>query len=380
MKGYFRKRGTKWSFSIDIGRDPETGKRKQKTVSGFKTKKEAEKACAEMIAQIENGDYLEASKDTLGQFLEEWLKSAAKQTMRATTYDGYTRSIHHRIIPELGHIKLTDLKPIHVQKFYSKLVDEGMSAEYIRFLHSILRSALNTAVKWQLIQKSIMTSVEVPRLSRKEKQTWTLEQAQQFLEYAKQKGTRRYIVYLLAIYTGMRRGEIFGLRWKDIDFENGKISINQTLSWVSGQGHVFQEAKTKRSHRSISISDFVLEELKRHRLEQRKEKLRMGELYNDQDLVAASAYGKPMTPNGVVKYFKKLTIEADLPIMRFHDLRHTHATIMLKLGEHPKIVSERLGHSTIQMTLNLYSHVTPDMQKDASNRFEEAMNSAKKSL
>ncbi|MBN6187620.1 site-specific integrase [Aneurinibacillus sp. BA2021] len=224
-----------------------------------------------------------------------------------------------------------------------------------------------------------MASVEVPRLSRKEKQIWTLEQAQQFLAFAKEKGTRRYIVYLLAIYTGMRRGEIFGLRWKDIDLESKKISINQTLSWVSGQGLIFQEAKTKRSHRSISISDSVVQELKNHKLQQRKEKLQIGESYRDQDLVVASAYGNPMSPRGVTEHFKKLTVQADLPVIRFHDLRHTHATIMLKLGEHPKIVSERLGHSNIQMTLNLYSHVTPDMQKDASDRFEQAMNTLKKS-
>ncbi|MED0678736.1 site-specific integrase [Aneurinibacillus thermoaerophilus] len=380
MKGYFRKRGTKWSFTIDIGRDPETGKRKQKTVSGFKTKKEAEKACAEMIAQIENGDYIESSKDTLGHFLTEWLNTSAKQTMRTTTHDTYTRCVNHRINPELGHIKLSELKPMHVQKFYSKLLNEGVTGEYIRFLHAILRSALNTAVKWQLLQKNIMTNVQPPRLSRKEKATWTAEQARQFLAFAREKGTRRYIVYLLAIYTGMRRGEIFGLRWKDIDFENGKISINQTLSWVSGKGLIFQEAKTKRSHRSISISDFVIQELKNHKLQQRKEKLQMGEAYKDQDLVAASAYGNPMNPRGVTEYFRKLTIEAALPPIRFHDLRHTHATIMLRLGEHPKIVSERLGHSNIQMTLNLYSHVTPDMQKDASTRFEQAMQSIKNTL
>lgn len=146
--------------------------------------------------------------------------------MRATTYGSYVRCIRNRIAPELEHIKLNDVKPMHIQKFYSKLLEEEMSAEYIRFLHSIIRSALNTAVKWQLIQKNIMSSVEVPRLSRKEKSVWTLEQAQHFLKYAKEKGTRRYIVYLLAIYTGMRHGEIFGLRWKDVDFENGKISIN----------------------------------------------------------------------------------------------------------------------------------------------------------
>jgi integrase len=373
MKGYFRKRGTKWSFSVDIGRDAGTGKRKQKTVSGFKTKKEAEKSCAELISQIENGNYVENTKDTLSSFLNDWLEMKGKQTLKATTLDTYTRTINSRISPAIGKMKLFEIQPIHIQRFYSDLFEEGLSHEYVLLIHRILRSAFNTAYKWQLLQKNVMDHVEIPKVPKKEMKTWTLEQAQKFLSYVNETDAQYYIAYYLAIYTGMRRGEIFGLRWKSIDFDNYKISITQTLSWVSGKGLIFQDAKTRESHRSISISTSVVEELKIHQEEQNKQKLRLGAAYTDNDLVCPSSTGHPANTQIAVHYFKVYSERAGVPVIRFHDLRHTHATLLLKLGENPKVVSERLGHSTIQLTLDRYSHVLPDMQKEASSKFERAM-------
>jgi hypothetical protein len=174
MKGYFRKRGAKWSFTIDVGRDLETGKRKQKTVSGFRTKKEAEKACAEMIAQIENGEYIEPSNQKLGDFLQDWLENVAKQKFQITTLDNYRRAVNGRITPALGHIKMSDLKPGQIQKFYSQLAEEGLSARYITVIHAVLRSAISTAKKWDLIIKNIMDDVEPPKIRRRENKTWTL--------------------------------------------------------------------------------------------------------------------------------------------------------------------------------------------------------------
>lgn len=380
MKGYFRKRGSKWSFSIDVGRDPETGKRKQKTVSGFKTKKEAEKACAEMILQIEKGSFIQPSDQTISEFLQEWFESVAKQKFQVTTLDNYRRSINGRINPVLGHIKMSELKPVQIQKFYSQLATEGLSARYITVIHAILRSALSTAKKWELISKNVMDDVEAPKVRRRENKTWTLEEAKVFLLFAKDGLSYYYIAYMLAVYTGMRRGEVLGLRWSDVDFNSNKISIRQTLSYVSNQGLVFQEAKTSSSHRQISIPDYVIQELKRHKAIQNQFKLQLGSQYNDLDLVAAMETGAPIHPRNLTTHFNRTIKRANVSKIRFHDLRHTHATIMLQLGEHPKVVSERLGHSNIQMTMNVYSHVTPDMQKDAASRFEQAMNEHKKSI
>ena len=378
MKGYFHKRGSKWAFTIDVGKDPETGKRKQKAVSGFKTKKEAEKACAKLIMEIENGEYIEESKATFSEFITDWLQLVAKPTLRPTTYAGYESAVHSRLLPTFGHRKLLDIKPVHVMRFYSSLLDEGITEEFIQYLNSILKNSFRTAVKWELLKQNIMDKVEPPSRKRKQLRVWTLEEAISFLEAAKETRPHFYMTYLLAIFTGMRRGEILALRWKDCMLDEGKISVNKSLSFVKGQGIVCQETKTGSSNRVISISDMVVEELRKHRLQQQKMKLMLGEAYQDTDYVIAKETGKPVNPNYIFNHFKKLLGKVDVPPIRFHDLRHTHATIMLKLGEHPKVVSERLGHSSIQMTMNVYSHVTIDMQKESSDRFEQAFQAAKK--
>jgi integrase len=195
VKGYFRKRGSKWSFSVDIGRDPETGKRKQKTVSGFKTKKEAEKACAELIAQIENGEYFEESKIIFKDFIQEWLKIVAKPTLRTTTYTGYESAVNRRLIPAFGQCKLIDIKPVQIARFYTSLLEEGISEEFVQYLHSILKNSFTTAIKWGLLKNNIMDKVDRPRRKRKEMQVWTLEEATRFLEEAKK--SKPHFLYAL---------------------------------------------------------------------------------------------------------------------------------------------------------------------------------------
>lgn len=370
MKGYFRKRGTKWSFTIDVGRDPKTGKRKQKTKSGFNTKRDAQKACAELITQIENGQYVEISKDSISEFLIQWLENHAKQVLRPSTYDVHKWTIESQIIPAIGMLTLNKVTALDIQNFYNEKIKEGLSASYVRRMHSILHSSFEKAVKWGLIQKNIINAVDPPRKELKEIQTWDIQTVRLFL--SKIKGEYLRIVYVLALYTGMRKGEILGLRWKDIDFENKKISIRQTL-YRTREGIIFQEPKTKTSRRMISVPDYVIDELKSHRIQQNKWKLQLGEAFVDKNLVVTNPMGNPMDPRGVKRNMDKLMKEIDVPIIRFHDMRHTHATIMLQLGEHPKVVSERLGHSKVPVTLDIYSHVTPDMQKESADKFAIAI-------
>ncbi|WP_436711839.1 tyrosine-type recombinase/integrase [Brevibacillus formosus] len=363
---------------VDIGPDPLTGKRRQKTVSGFKTKKEAEKACAELITQIENGEYVNESKITFGEFILDWLHTVAKPTLRVTTQAGYRSAIHSRLIPAFGTYKMVDIKPVQIMRYYSSLLDEKVSEEYVQYLHSILKNSFNTAVKWGLIKNNIMQNVDQPKRKRKEMKVWNIDEANRFLEAVKNDKPYYYILYLLAIYTGMRRGEILALKWKDCMLDEGKISVSKTLSYVSGQGIVIQETKTGRSNRVISLSNSLIEELIRHRSIQQEDRRLFGDGYLDQDFIIAKNDGEPLNPHYVHNHFKKLVKKLEIPEIRFHDLRHTHATLMLKIGEHPKIVSERLGHSSIQMTLNVYSHVTFDMQKESAARFDQAMSSGKK--
>ncbi|MCC8434478.1 site-specific integrase [Brevibacillus sp. M2.1A] len=371
MKGYFRKRGSLWSFTVDIGRKGD-GSRNQKTKGGFKTKREAEQACAELITQLTKGDYLEPSKKTIQEAMEAWLQTILQSTLRISTYENYSKAILKRIIPALGNLKLKDVQVDQIQSFYLTLVKEGLSPEYIRYLHSILKSFFTYQVRLQNITKNVVALAVPPRIGRKEQRTWSINEAVRFLEVAKEENQTYYIVYLLALYTGLRRGEILSLRWKDCDLNQGKISVCHTLYYSNQQFH-FLEPKTSRSNRLVSIPDSVVEVLKSYRLEQELHKREMGSVYENYDLIAANEIGQPINPRSLTGHFRRMIQKASVPKIRFHDTRHTHATILLKLGEHVKIVSERLGHSNAAMTMNVYSHVTSDMQKEAARKFETAL-------
>jgi integrase len=370
MKGYFRRRGSSWSFTLDIGKDNE-GNRKQKTKGGFKTKKEAEQACAELIHQMTKEGYVEPSQSTLKDYLREWLHSTAKQTLKRNTFETYEIVMNTHLVPELGKMKLNQLKPSHIQNFYMQKIEEGLSPEYVRYMHTILNTSLNQAVKWQLISKNPVSLVQPPRLRSKEQQTWTIEEANQFLDATKEE--KLHLAYMLAIYTGMRMGEILGLRWKDCNLDSGMLSIQQTLVRTKEEGLIFQEPKTKGSKRVVAITEEVGALFKKHKAEQNKVKLLLGTAYQDHDLVICTKKGTPISPRNLQRHFARMVHKADVPKIRFHDTRHTHATIMLQLGEHPKVVSERLGHSRISITLDTYSHVIPHMQEDAAKKFSEAL-------
>ncbi|SFX78233.1 Site-specific recombinase XerD [Thermoactinomyces sp. DSM 45891] len=375
MKGYFRKRGVKWSFTIDLGKDPQ-GKRKQKSVSGFKTKKEAQKACAELIAQIENGGYKEPSKITLGEFITEYMENHVKHEVRPSTFQNQLGTTNQNIIPNLGSLQLQHMTPLIVQEFYTKMLNQGYKASYIRVVHAILSKALKRAFEWDMIPKNISSVLKPPRIPSRSIHVWDMETVNQFLSFTKDR--ELYIIYVLATYTGMRKGEILGLRWDDCDLKNGRVNVNQTLSLVNNK-LVFQDPKTKGSKRTIPLPEFALHCLKKHKLQQNQQKLQLGSAYQDHDLVISSNNGEPLPPYIVNYDFKKMLQKASLPKIRFHDLRHSHATILLKIGENPKVVSERLGHTTIGMTLDTYSHVLPDMQKSLADNFDTAMQSSKKS-
>lgn len=376
MKGSYFKRGKTWTYVVDIGKD-NTGKRKQKKKGGFKTKKEAEKACNELIAQVNKGEFIEPSRLTLKEFLHEWMETAAKQTLRITTLEAHDSSIRNHINPELGAIRLNQLMPIHIQKFYAKKLDEGLSPSSVLRIHSVLSSSLGQAVKWQLIPKNPVNQVARPKKNNNTVKTWTPDDVNHFLTYTK--GGYLHIAYLLAIYTGMRRGEILGLRWEDCDFEQGTLSIRQTLV-SSKKGLIFEDTKSIKSRRMIVVTDEVIEALKRHKRQQNKNKLLLGEAYQDHQLVVCTRKGTPMSPRNLNRHYSRMIKLTGVPKVRFHDLRHSHATIMLQLGEHPKVVSERLGHSGTNITMETYSHVLPSIQTNAAEKFSQALKNTRKSL
>lgn len=374
MKGYFRKRGENWSFTIDIGRDPLTGKRKQKTASGFKTKKEAERACNELIHQFNTGSLVDDKNFTLSEYLQEWLENTAKQRVRETTFTNYKRAVNSRIIPVLGSHKLKDLKPLHGQRFVKSLIDEGLSPAYIEYIFIVLKGSLEDAVRWELLFKNPFQHVEIPRPRKVVNSTWSIEETKRFLNRTKFENVIYYHLFLLALNTGMRRGEILGLKWKNFDLNEGKISVTETLIYDEN-GFRFTEPKTHGSKRLISIDQNLCKEFKSYKAKQNEFKLLFGQSYEDNDLVFAKETGQPILPRTMTTTFNQFIKKADVPQIRFHDLRHTHATILLKLGINPKIVSERLGHSSIKTTLDTYSHVTIDMQESAVLKLSEALKS-----
>jgi len=367
LRGHVRKRGNKWCFVIDVGRD-EQGKRKQKWFSGFATKKEAERALAAKLQELNNG-LLSTSDMTVGKLLEDWLLDKQFH-VKPTTFELYSRIVTIHIAPMIGHLTLSDLRPDHIQNMYRMLQQKTppLQAKTIRTIHSILRNALKRALKWGLIPRDPSEAVELPRSPRRTLAIWTPEQIRTFLAVNQDIDSRYYTIFVLAIYTGMRKGEILALRWSDIDFERDIIQVTRTFSWVDGEA-MFLEAKTHHSNRSIAISHDVKVQLLRHREFQEQEKRLYADSYHDGNLVVARPDGEPIRLSSLQKQWRHAVKRAGLPEIRFHDLRHTHASLLLLQGVHPKIVSERLGHSNISITMDTYSHVLPSLHREVAEDF-----------
>jgi len=381
MRGHIRKRGKKWCVIVYLGRD-EKNRPKQKWYSGFDSKKEAESAMVGIIHDINHGTYVEPVKVTVSAFLLNWLESYARVNVSAKTCDRYEEIIKRHFIPSLGHIPIQKLHPVHIQNYYAEKLkngkirgEGGLSPRSVLHQHRLLRAALQHAVKWMLIVRNPADAVSPPRPDYTEMKTLNAKETVKLLQKARK--NRVYIPVLLAVTTGMRRGEIVALQWKDVDLEKETITVRRTLERIKG-GYQFKHPKTRKSRRQISLTPSAAEELKAHRLRQKEEKLQFGAAYNDHDLVCAWPNGTLVKPDFVSREFKKILKKAGLPIVRFHDLRHSHATLMMIQGVHPKIVSERLGHSTIRITMDTYSHVVPGLQQEAANQFDAALQDAKK--
>lgn len=363
MNGSFRKRGDTWSFTIDLGPDPATGNRRQKEKGGFRLKKDAQAACAELIIQLGNSEYKKPVKMPLEKYLREWLVTK-RIALKSNTHASYTHHIERYVIPELGKVDISKLTPAEIGTLYSKLITEkGLSEGTVRDTHKVLTAALLQAVKWGMLNRNPAAVVEKPKAKAKELSVWNTEQSREFLKIMQTH--REYIAFLLALGTGMRQGEILGLRWKDIDLIGCTISVVQTLSHNGKE--LTPGAKTKSGNRTISIDTGLVKELQKHRVRIAREKLKCID-YTDLDLVIPTSKGSALTSRNLLRTFYRMREPSKLPQITFHDLRHTHATLLLTQGVHPKIVAERLGHADMRTTLEIYSHVLPHMQKDAAEK------------
>lgn len=290
---------------------------------------------------------------TLAEFLAKFLEDTAKHTLKPKTYSTYKWLIEKHVIPEIGRIKLASLKPHHLQKLYGDKIDSGLSKKTVLHIHSVIRRALNEAIKWGLINNNPCSAVTPPRAEKSIPEVWSIEQAQEFLQAVREH--RWYTIYLIALTTGARRGEILGLEWENIDFDRKTVSIQKTVSEISGKP-VIGKPKTKRSRRKISLPDIVIDALK--------------ELGGGTGFVFTTSNNTPITPRNLLRHYYSVLDELDIPRIRFHDLRHTAATILLTKDVHPKKVQELLGHSSITLTLDTYSHVIKGIHSEAAEKMD----------
>ncbi len=355
-----RRADGRWCASISIGR----GRRKHFLA---KTREQVSRKLTAALKTRDDGLPVIVERQTVGQFMQSWLK-AVRPSLRERTWVRYEQYVRLHIAPALGKLTLARLTPQHLQRLYAERLEAGLSATTVHHLHAVLHKALDQAVKWNLVARNVADLVDPPRMPRHDISTLSPEQARLLLEAAV--GDRLHALYVLALTTGMREGEILGLRWRDVDVERGAVEVRGSLQRLPS-GLVIAAPKTNRSRR-VGLTDAATTALRQHRARQAEERLRLGGTWqNALDLVFVDAAGMPIDATKFLRNsFAPLLRKAGLPPMRFHDLRHTAATLLLGKGVHPKIVAEMLGHSQIGITLDLYSHVTPTMQREATQAME----------
>lgn len=358
---YKRKDG-RWAGSISL----EGGKRK--TFYG-KTRKEVQEQLKVALREQQQGLLLAGPQQTVEQFLTQWLEGR-KGAIRIRTYERYEELVRLHIIPCLGHHPLQKLTPQHIQAFYTKKLHEGLSPTTVNVIHSLLHKALDDAVRLVAVARNASDAASAPSRAHYEIQPFSMEQAQQFLAAAK--GHSLEALFVLAITTGMRRGEILALKWQDINFSQDTLQVRRIFTRQPGNRYIEARPKTEKSRRSIVLAPIVVALLKQHRARQVEARHKAGSEWQEHDLVFCTSVGTPLNPNKVIARFKTLLKRAGLPEVRFHDLRHSAATILLSMEVHPKVVQELLGHTQISMTMDIYSHVLPGMQKDAVSKLNAA--------
>jgi integrase len=358
----YKYRGGRWCAQISLD-----GKR---LTFYSKSKRECQNWIMQTKKQIQDGMPFDAMRVTLDEYLLHWLK-CVKTSIRIKTWNQYFQIIDQHIIPEIGRIKLCDLRPDQVQTVYSNKREAGKTSSTLRIMHAVLHRALNQAVRWGFLVRNPASVVDKPRLENKEMKILTAEQSMQFLNQTR--GTRYHELFHLAITTGLRQGELLGLWWTDLNWQSGTLKIRRQLQRITGQGLVFTEPKSSKSRRLITLGPTTIGLLRDHERNQDNERVFAGDLWEENNMIFSTPHGKPIEPRNLLRIFKKLLKEASLPEIRFHDLRHTAASLMLQEGIHPKIVQERLGHSRISLTLDIYSHVLPAMQQEAAAKLDELL-------
>lgn len=336
-----------------------------------KNKGECEKKLREAMTDADRGLVFDVPNLKLGEYLDRWLSDSVKDTVRQRTWERYEQIVRVHIKPALGRVKLKTLTPNHVRALYREKLDAGSSPRTVNYIHVTLHKAFKDALSDGLVPRNPVVGVRSPR-PEKEVTPLTQEQARKLLDTARSNGDRMYALYVMALHCGLREGELLGLKWGDVDFGRGVLHISRTLSQTR-TGHKFEKPKSGKG-RAVKLSQGALEALGSHRAHQNKARLAVGSLWQDNGLVFPTTIGTTMSGTNLMnRHFLPLLKSAGLPRVRLHDLRHTCATILLSMGQHPKYVQELLGHANISITLDVYSHVLPGMGDSLADAMDGAL-------
>ncbi|KJC62182.1 integrase [Bradyrhizobium sp. LTSPM299] len=380
MKGHIRERSPgHWAIILDIP-DPQTGKRRRKWHSFKGTKRQAQIESARLISIVQAGSYLEPSKTTVAEYLDKWLEHIKSQVSPRTA-ERYGELARKNIAPLIGSIALTKLTPMAISTAYSTALTSGrrdggggLAPRTVHHCHRVLKQALAQAVRWELLARNPADAVDPPKVERATMTTYDLKQTGELI--GAMRGTGLFIPTLLAVLLGMRRGEIAALRWRSVDLDAGQVAVVESAEQMNGTVRL-KPPKSGRA-RTVALAQTIVDELRAHRIEQAQSLLKLGVRLSEDHFVCAHADGRMMQPTWITHEWVRLIRGTELPAYRFHDLRHAHATHLLASGAHPKVASERLGHSKVGITLDLYSHVMPGMQEDAAARADAALQAAMK--
>ncbi len=341
---------------------------KRRYVSG-KTKEETRNELRKARADADRGVVFDAQNLKVSEYMDRWLRDSVKDTVRTSTYQRYEEIVKLHINPGLGRLKLGNLTPAQVQRFYRDRLDLGLSPATVRKFHHVLHKALRQAVRWGLVPRNATEATDPPKEACEEISPLSREEARSLLEAARR--DRLEALYVLALHTGMRQGELLGLRWEDVDLENGLLRVRRTLTRNGGKFH-FGEPKSKKGRRQIHLSRDAANALRSHLDAQMDEIEHLGDLYEDRGLVFTTKTGAPINPSNLrQRSFADLLKRAGVRKVRFHDLRHTYATLMLSRNVHPKKVQEMLGHANIAITLDRYSHFVPGMGEETARAMDD---------
>jgi integrase len=374
MRGHVYRRGSTWTYVVDRGDRPD-GSRRQTSKGGYRTRKEAEAALAQTITRLQDGTYVDPRRLTVGSYLTAHWLPAVRAGVRPLTFSSYEMHVRRHLVPGLGRHPLQQLAPPAINAFYAGLAapnDERspLSAASIRRIHATLHRALADAVRWQVLARNPASAADPPRAPRPKKRAWSAEELRAFLSHVG--GHEWAALWHFVAMTGVRRGEALGVRREDVDFARGRVAIAQTVIPLRS-GTAWGEPKTAKGRRAIAIDPTTAAALRAQRTRQLEERLLVGSQYEDHGLVFARADGRPLNPEHVTRVFSSLVRKSGLKPITLHGLRHTHATLALVEGINTLVVSERLGHSSMAVTAELYQEVTPNIEDDAARRIAAAV-------